>query len=453
MTDEATLSEIFKPRDELLASIRRKPECDILVLGGGVYAATVAHIAAFNGYKTILIEEGDYAEEPLFEVARSEATSLSKLKFLAGIRCKRALDELNTVAYHWLKKVRISELTDDKSKNRKIGWLKGKAEQFDWVINRTRLTIDRIAAARQEGAICLNYFRCDELRKQRNGRILCLCSDLKPKSEKVHYQVDAAIVINCAGARSCQAIELEIGTRRSFARESIETRVYPPSDHSYSGEVGWVCRNGSKLYAFLADDSNLFLKEEVKGDRGLLQDSAVLKNFGLEANPIPCYSSSFSRLAPRSQSRSYEWHADSNVYTLAERGALWAMEAANKVLENIARYVEIKAQQTPLTSRVLPGSRLDEEVVISFRRRAQENGISENLCRSTLRRFGSRVKYFFNEQTEEPFSAVGDVCLKGEIEITKLIEQAETIEDALLRRLQIYHLSEDEHCVVKAWFG
>ena len=59
--EKTTKKMLFPDRAGLIADLKKDSKCDILIIGGGIQGATLAHLASFNGLKVVLLEKNDYA--------------------------------------------------------------------------------------------------------------------------------------------------------------------------------------------------------------------------------------------------------------------------------------------------------------------------------------------------------------------------------------------------------
>src|SRR6185295_10851809 len=84
-------------------------------------------------------------------------------------------------------------------------------------------------------------------------------------------------------------------------------------------------------------------------------------------------------------------------------------------------------------NRLLPGAASYNEIVDQFRIFGREHQIPEDILNRAINKFGSRVKLI----GENRLKILGGEILQGEVEIALDLEQAETLEDLMRRRLDL----------------
>lgn len=141
-------------RKATIALLAEKP-VDILVIGGGIHAATAARIAVLNGLRTALLERDDFDQEIC--VPSTHRPFLQKV--------------LSIFRSH--KVEAISEVTDC-----------------------TRTVIETILSARQEGALCLNHAEVVLTRHDATNAVTVSWVDSLTGQK---HELKAWAVLNCAG--------------------------------------------------------------------------------------------------------------------------------------------------------------------------------------------------------------------------------------------------------------
>lgn len=222
-------------REKMIAQLRATGVWDIIIIGGGATGLGVAVDAALRGYKTLLLEQSDFAKgtssrstklvhggvrylaqgniKLVYNALRERGLLLknaphlvrkqnfiipvynqwSKIKYLVGLKM-----------YDWLSK-RLSfgpsrflnrqevlrEFPNLESKN-----LLGGIEYFDGQFDDARLAINLAQTAAEEGAVTLNYFQVTSLIKS-SGKISGV--DCLDRETGNRYHVEGKCVINATG--------------------------------------------------------------------------------------------------------------------------------------------------------------------------------------------------------------------------------------------------------------
>lgn len=225
-------------RAAALECLRRQPVWDVLIIGGGATGLGCAVDAAARGYRTLLVERGDYAcgtssrstklihggvrylrrgefalvREALAERARLLANAaplvlpqafvipahghLDRLRFAAGLKlydllagarnlgCSRVLDRTETLAA--VPGVRAEGLV-------------GGVRYWDARFDDARLAVGLMRSAGDLGATCLNYLPAVALTQQAGRLAGARLSDAESGEE---FTVRARVVVNAAGVHA-----------------------------------------------------------------------------------------------------------------------------------------------------------------------------------------------------------------------------------------------------------
>ena len=95
----------------------------------------------------------------------------------------------------------------------------------------------------------------------------------------------------------------------------------------------------------------------------------------------------------------------------------------------------VKDEISPLGERKLPGIGLLAESRAEFMQEAAKKGVPSHIIQRMLGLYGSRVRLMAG--FDDPWKVLGNECLKGEVEMALELEQAESLEDVMCRRLQL----------------
>jgi len=222
-------------RDDMLSRMIDVPLWDILIIGGGATGVGIAVDAASRGYKTLLIEKGDFAQGTS---SRSTKLAHGGVRYLQqgnvslvmealkerGILRRNAPHLVHNLRfivpnYDWWEGpfygvgMKIYDLMAGKEgfgKSRMISkqetlshlpnieteGLNGGVIYFDGQFDDSRLVISLALTAEEQGAVLLNYMPVTKLHKE-NGKICGVTTqDLETGGE---YKLNAKVVINATG--------------------------------------------------------------------------------------------------------------------------------------------------------------------------------------------------------------------------------------------------------------
>jgi len=247
----------FFNRERFLAELDEGAIWDVIVIGGGATGLGTALDAASRGFKTLLLEQSDFAkgtssrstklvhggvrylaqgDVPLVYEALKERGLLlnnaphivkkqafvipcygwwSQLQYLVGLK-----------AYDWLagkyrfgrstylSKEKVTELLPGVNENN----LKGGVEYFDGQFDDARLAVNIAQTCVESGGTVLNYFRVKDLAKDDNGKVNgVLAVDVETDRE---YDLKARSVINATGVFVDEILNMDTPARKPMVKPS-----------------------------------------------------------------------------------------------------------------------------------------------------------------------------------------------------------------------------------------
>ncbi len=483
-------------RENIIRALDRGQTLDVLVIGGGVHGAVCAHLAAFNGLRVALLERADYAGgasshsskivyggvpttklsdvltglvslrggEDLFDVADHLAIPQSFLvpvwgaerwrgiKLRAGLWLRQHLLKDKRLHHRWRSRAECPDLRSRSTP------LCGGFEFGDGMFNDTRLVIERILAARQEGALCLNYAEVVSLNQHFDG---CVNVGWRDHHSGASHELRAGVVINCAGQWVPNVGRLTAGplaSRVAFARSSHllfdkpwtgpalclplagTSRVYFVCPHFAGTLVGTA---ESLIEGAIADPQPTpaeieEILEHLKRDlpeAGLDHTSLHYCFCGIRTLALP--QSPRQKISP-SVFRRAQWHFSGGVLSLVGGEFAAATVTAYAGFQEIARLSKLDREIVPLDGRKLPGAGISQTERDEFMDAARPKGVPELVLQCALQRLGRRALKIAED--ERGFELVGQAVLRGEVLLALRDEQAMTIEDLMCRRLDLEYL-------------
>jgi len=481
----------FRSRSETIDTLDRTRKCDVLVVGGGIHGAFFAHLARFNGLGTALFEKFDYASQTSGRSSKMAHGGLRYLEMydfqqvLEGIRAREDLFETagHIVKPHdflipiakgdWFFKLQLKlGLTFYdlmlRNKTRRHGWVPlsnlegtglgeasldtcGAFRYTDGIMDDTRLVLENIIAARQEGAHCLNYAEVMNFRMRDKGGVEVTWRD---NLSGERHQILAGVVVNCAGpwvpeigrinsGPLARRLKFSQGTHLLFNKKWEGPALFLPLDEKtryyfvwphYAGTmVGTTEREVPK-----AEFDPLPLQDEVEEILARLQKD--LPTGGLDRSSLH-YSFAGTRTLPlrgRGKnvsriSRKHIWHYSAGILSLLGGKYTTASWTAFEGLKKVFKIAGIQNKCESLKGRKLPGFGLYSDSIKEFERIALEKDVPQRVIERTISRLGSRVRYL-NEK-EENFELFSNTLLRGEVEMAFDLEQVENLDDLMCRRL------------------
>lgn len=480
----------FQPRSEIIASLERRKKCDLLVIGGGLQGAIFAHLARFNGLDTVLLERQDYGSQSsgccsglvsgtlgylqgggigallsglrgqwdLFSSASHLVSpyqlwtflprkdSLLKLKLGSVLAAANLFSRDEAHKHSWLNTAQFSEVGLDQAAGNMGAGFSSRAG----IVNPHRLIIDTIVAARQEGAFCLNYAEVDSFMLTRAGGVTVGWTD---KLEDEKHVLQAGVVVNCAGPWVPQVGRITPGplARKVVYGQGTQllfNKVWP-------GPAMLFPRVQQQGYYFVAPHcagtiagiAERPLKQPVSDplpEKAEIEEILAwlelnLPDSGLDRSCLH-YCFAAIRVGSLSGSRRALWGYSPGLLYILGADLTKAAAIAYKGLKKIFQVSGIQNPCVPLGGRKLPGAGLFAESCDEFKTKAADVAVPDEITKATIHRLGSRVRYI--QDSDNGFEIISGLLLKGELDIALEIEQVETLDDLLCRRLGLVYYAD-----------
>ncbi|MBX7143812.1 MAG: FAD-dependent oxidoreductase [Oligoflexia bacterium] len=483
-------------RAEIIHEIKKRAAFDILVVGGGIHGAAFARLAALNGLSTLLLERSDYAHATSSRTSKMAHGGLRYLELFDfpqvfdGIRSREDLfvtaphlvrpheffiplfsrscfDRLRLATGLWLydrcvmRAERRSRYLADISQLAHNFEGSARAPQAgfiycDGIMRDARLVQENILAARQEGALCLNHARVDSVYHVPGGRVSVGCSDVLGKEK---FEVHAGIVVNCAGPWVGQVGRLSSaafggklcfsqGVHLLFSKPWHGPALILPRSKRGSYYFVWPHFSGTMVgttereldvvpedpQASEAEVNELLqlLARDIPG-AGLSRDRMHASFAGVRT-----LLRSSSGKSSVEISRKPFWHFSGGVLFLIGGKFTTAYHTVFAGLRMALKLAGDQRQLTGLQGRLLPGAWNLEESFAWFKQRCDAHSIPLPIQEAAFARFGGLVKQIFVR--DENFAIVDDRVLLGEVLFARHVEQAESCEDVVRRRLELHYL-------------
>jgi glycerol-3-phosphate dehydrogenase len=244
-------------RETLLSQIQKESNWDVIVIGGGATGLGVALDSATRGFKTLLLEQVDFAKgtssrstklihggvrylaqgnidlvkEALYErgLLLKNASHLvsnqrfiipnykwwNHLRYTIGLKIYDLLSGKLSLgkSTHINKKETLSRLSTIK-KEHLIGGVVYHDGQFD----DARLAVNISQSCIEHGATVLNHFKVKQLLKNDNGLVNgVVAEDMESNSS---YSLNAKVVINATGVFADNILQMDVKEARNIVRPS-----------------------------------------------------------------------------------------------------------------------------------------------------------------------------------------------------------------------------------------
>jgi glycerol-3-phosphate dehydrogenase len=226
---------LFK-RETLVEQIQENSEWDVIVIGGGATGLGVALDATTRGYKTLLLEQVDFAKGTSSKstkllhggvryLAQGNIDLVKEALYERGLLLKNASHLVSNQSfiipnYRWWdnffytfglkmydllagklsfgKSIRINKKeTISRLKTIKNELLKGGVVYYDGQFDDARLAINIAQTCIENGATVLNHFKVKQLLKNNNGIVNGVVA--KDSETNMSYNLKAKVIINATG--------------------------------------------------------------------------------------------------------------------------------------------------------------------------------------------------------------------------------------------------------------
>lgn len=463
---------------------------DLVVVGGGIHGAACARIAAFNGIKTLLLEKRDYAGETssrsskmihgglrylemfdfkqVFEGIRARedlffaaAHNVRPEKFLIpvfarprsfGPRLKLALSFYDLLVkepqrtHRWVSANALAT----KSFSRETVGLKGCFEYFDGLMDDTRLTLDTITDARLRGAMCLNYAQVTHVERLKSGTVALNVHDALLDS---NFKVTTRLVLNCTGPwapfigrdetkeERTDKVRYSQGTHLLFNQKWSDPSLFLPLEEQGRYYFVWPHPEGTLVGTTEREvnrpiEQPLPFPDEIEEILARLQKD--IPHMGLSRDKLHYAFAGIRTLPVRESarktseiSRRHIWNYGDGILTLYGGKYTTAYWTAH---EGLLKACELIQRPKP---RSLYGVQFEGTTLLSetndYREKLKKRGIESALIDGSLRRFGGSAVHFLSN--EKYLDVLDDILLAGEVYFSLNVEQAESLDDIVKRRL------------------
>ncbi len=244
-------------RANLIKQLIGKPDWDVIVIGGGATGLGVALDSVTRGYKTLLLEQIDFAKGTSSRstklvhggvryLAQGNIDLVKEALYERGLLLKNAPHLVSNQSfiipnYRWWdnflygvglkmydflagklsfgKSVIINKKeTSERLATIKPDHLKGGVVYYDGQFDDARLAVNVAQTCIENGATLLNYCKVTSLLKNENGKV---CGVVAQDSEtEKSYQLKAKVVINATGVFTDEILQMDTKNAKNLVRPS-----------------------------------------------------------------------------------------------------------------------------------------------------------------------------------------------------------------------------------------
>ncbi|MCB0338844.1 MAG: FAD-dependent oxidoreductase [Bdellovibrionales bacterium] len=482
-------------REFVLEQVGKLKRVELLVIGGGIHGATFAHLAALNGLSCLVLEKSDFASGTS---SRSSKMLHGGLRYLELLDFRQvyegvvARDDYIKSASHNAKPLEflIPVVNGQNWFRRKLGvgltlydtifsrarrrhkWWPGTSHpgiehiisQQDWsgvfsyydgVMNDARMVIDTLSAARQEGAVCLNYAKVRAVDYSRDGLVHVHWEDL---IDGQTHRISTGMVVNCAGPWvpnigatkplvAKESVLYSQGVHLLFNKIWDAPALFLPMDSKARYYFVWPHQHGTLVGTTERELDSVV--EDPTPNEGEIEEilqrlNKDLPNAGLNRETlfyafagIRTMAASKKKGSSATASRRHSWIYRNGVLSLIGGKFTTARWTVREGLKIVLKLAGLKRSIVDLRGRHLPGSFKLNEVTSEFRRIMFERGVPDRAVEHAISVLGSSVRHFIDPDEAWSHEIIGGEILASVVEWSVLREQAITLEDVMRRRLNL----------------
>ncbi|WP_281846840.1 glycerol-3-phosphate dehydrogenase/oxidase [Olleya namhaensis] len=244
-------------RETLVNQVKSNLNWDVIIIGGGATGLGVALDAATRGYKTLLLEQVDFAKGTSSRstklvhggvryLAQGNVDLVREALYERGLMLKNASHLVSKQSfiipnYRWFdsafytlglkvydllsgklsfgKSTRINKSeTVSRLSTLKNDKLKGGVVYYDGQFDDARLAVNIAQSCIENGATVLNHFKVNTLLKNTDGKINGVVA--KDTESALEYKLNAAVVINATGVFSDAVLKMDNISAKTSIRPS-----------------------------------------------------------------------------------------------------------------------------------------------------------------------------------------------------------------------------------------
>jgi hypothetical protein len=418
-------------REAALKALSDNPNFDLLILGGGLTGALVAHQAALQDIKVLLVGSDCFGARSISWCHRiAKMLREHPMKTLRNYRALRKVERNASLSHLTLKLQTDSQPLSG-------FWTSLIARvtpQFD--IDERLLIREALLAAKQEGATVLSAIEPTFLEAEAlSGCYSIGCRDTL-SGEIFQARVGGVLVDPTVGQLPLTRLGTSVLRVADPSTGGIQ-RVYEVTP--------FTAKSGELFTSFALTDGSFVSVSRLGHD--LVEVTVLYGDVALDTLVVDGICEEACREAGWKMERvlssrsvdgrwrsSYEVRQERGIFTFSHRGPWDAFTSAESVVRSLLSLRDTVGRQRKLPLRAFPGAEQAREVDV-FRAAARGQGVPESTIERCVARWRGRVRYL--GQFSDGFREVFPGMLSGEIDLAYISDHSRTAEDIAMGALRL----------------
>lgn len=417
-------------RAQCLHAIKERGAFDLLVLGGGLTGATVAHEAALQGISVLLLEPRFFGIDALSWDVR--IAYYLRVRPLEVFRSSSAFKILSRTRAPHL----ISNLLQDSHKNSKVGAALVRRFARLHSVDEALLIRETILAARQEGAVALSAVQPAYVEAESDSGCYVIGFTESVTGERYEARVGGILIDPTHGELPASRLGTYVvpSSKPAVAGVQVVYEALPLKMTAGVAFASFELTDGSvvtvaKRSLQVVEVTLLYGKKPVpvEGVDTILRDACNEAGWSIEQELCR------RDVAGKPHTR-YNLSQYKGVFTCSHRAPWDAFRSTRRIIQALVALSPHPRAITQLSARLLPGGDYACELD-SFRAMARAQGVSERTIELAIARWRGRVRYI----AQFP-NGLRELCpgvLRGEVDLSFMSDQAVIADDVISGSLRM----------------
>jgi hypothetical protein len=430
----------LRTRKQSLAALRERNAFDLVIIGGGLTGATLAHEAVLRGITVLLLEAEFFGAHAIsWDVQFAHYLRSKPLEIL------RSRSALRLLSRHRAPHL-VSDMPSDSHRNSSLPARVVRKVVALRSVDEALLIRETILAARQEGAVVISSVQPTYVEAESGSGCYLVGFTDRMSDESYEVRVGGIVVDPTCGCLPPSRMGSYVASHDAPRDTGVQTiyEVLPKGLTKGVPFASFELSDGSfislaKRGLGILEVSLLYGKEPVRADAvdTIIQEACQEAGWNIQQQVS-------RRVIRGGFHKRYAVIQHRGVFTCQHRAPWDAFQSARTIVKTVAALTPEPRIVKGVGRRLLPGGDYACELD-SFRATARAHGIPERTIELAIARWQGRVRYI----AQFP-NGLRELCpgvLRGEVDLSFVSDQAVTINDLIGGSLRLDTCSEWQRCV------